>query len=98
MHVSIAGQRLGNTFPKHTLSTIEGHPLLGNGPINTYSSHHKAMSSVGFVPRRYKRAQSVVVYIGIEEVERSTTDFSWKSEQFQWSVQSEDGSVSDSDW
>jgi hypothetical protein len=25
-----------NTFPKNTLSTIEGHPLLGNGPINTH--------------------------------------------------------------
>jgi hypothetical protein len=24
-----------NTFPKHMLSTIEGHPLLGNGPIKS---------------------------------------------------------------
>jgi hypothetical protein len=34
----------------------------------------------------------------IEEVKRSTMKFSWKSEYFQWGVQSdEDDSVSDSD-
>jgi hypothetical protein len=35
--MTIAGQRLGKHSPGVTLSTIEGHPLLGNGPINTHS-------------------------------------------------------------
>jgi hypothetical protein len=47
-----------NTFPNHTLSTIEGHPLLGNGPINTNSWQQKTVFSVGSVPRSYKRVQS----------------------------------------
>jgi hypothetical protein len=87
-----------NIFPKHTPSRIEGHPLLGNGPINTYSWEQKTVFSVGSVPWSYKRAQPVLVQIRIEEVQRSTTECSWKSEQFQWSAQSEeDDSVSDSD-
>jgi hypothetical protein len=35
-HMLIARQRLGKHIPEVTLSTIEGHPLLGNGPINTH--------------------------------------------------------------
>jgi hypothetical protein len=36
-HMPIARQRLGKHIPEVTLSTIEGHPSLGNGPINTHS-------------------------------------------------------------
>jgi hypothetical protein len=32
----LLGNGSENTFPKHTLSTIEGHPLLGNGPISMH--------------------------------------------------------------
>jgi hypothetical protein len=35
-HMSTAGHRLGKkNVPEVTLSTIEGHPLLGNEQINT---------------------------------------------------------------
>jgi hypothetical protein len=54
-HTLIARQRLGKH--NHTLSTL-GHPLLGNGPINTHSWQHKTVFSVESVPRNYKRAQS----------------------------------------
>jgi hypothetical protein len=93
----LLGNDSANTFPKHTLSTIR-YPLLGNGPINTHSWQQKTVFSVGSLPRSYKRAQAVVVQVRIEGVQRSTTEFNWKSEQFQWSVQSEeDDTVSDSD-
>jgi hypothetical protein len=36
-YMTIVRQRLGKHFPQVTLSTIEGQPLLGNGPINTHS-------------------------------------------------------------
>jgi hypothetical protein len=36
-HMPFGRQRLGKHIPKITLSTIEGHPLLGNGPINMHS-------------------------------------------------------------
>jgi hypothetical protein len=36
-HMNIARQRLGKHIPEVTLSIIEGHPLLGNGPINRNS-------------------------------------------------------------
>jgi hypothetical protein len=36
-YMTIARQRLGKNVPEVTLSTIEGHPLLGNEPINTHS-------------------------------------------------------------
>jgi hypothetical protein len=51
----IARQRFGKHIPKVRLSTIEGHPLLGNGPINRYSLQQKTVFSVGSVPRNYKR-------------------------------------------
>jgi hypothetical protein len=35
----IARQRLGKHISEVTLSTIEGHPLLGNEQINTHSLH-----------------------------------------------------------
>jgi hypothetical protein len=34
-HMTIARPRLCKNFPEVKLLTIEGHPLLGNGPINT---------------------------------------------------------------
>jgi hypothetical protein len=37
MHMTSDRQRLGKNIPEVTLSTIEGHPLLGNEPINTHS-------------------------------------------------------------
>jgi hypothetical protein len=84
-----------NTFPKHTPWTIEGHPLLGNGPINTQSWQQKTVFTVGSVPRSYKIAQSDVVQIRIEGAQRNTAEFCWK---FPCSVQSEeDDIVSDSD-
>jgi hypothetical protein len=52
-HMTIARQRLNKHIPKITLSTTEGHPLLGKGPINTHSS-------LGSVSRNYKRAQNGV--------------------------------------
>jgi hypothetical protein len=36
-HMPIARQRLGKHIPEITFSTIQGHPLRGNGPINTHS-------------------------------------------------------------
>jgi hypothetical protein len=36
-HVPIARQRLGKHISEVTLSKIEGHLSLGNGPINTHS-------------------------------------------------------------
>jgi hypothetical protein len=33
----IATEWLGKNIPEVTLSTIEGHQLLGNGPIKKYS-------------------------------------------------------------
>jgi hypothetical protein len=36
-HMTIARQRLGKHIPGVTLSTIKGHPLLGNGSIDTHS-------------------------------------------------------------
>jgi hypothetical protein len=36
-HMTIAGERLSKRIPEITLSTIEGYPLLRNGPINTHS-------------------------------------------------------------
>jgi hypothetical protein len=35
--MSIARQRLSKHIPEVTLSTVEGYPLLGNGPINMHS-------------------------------------------------------------
>jgi hypothetical protein len=35
-HMPIARKRLGKHIPEVRLSTT-GHPLLGNGPINTHS-------------------------------------------------------------
>jgi hypothetical protein len=35
--MTIARKLLGKHNPGVTLPTIEGHPLLGNGPINTHS-------------------------------------------------------------
>jgi hypothetical protein len=32
-HTTITRQRLGKNIPEVKFSTIEGHPLLGNGPI-----------------------------------------------------------------
>jgi hypothetical protein len=54
----LLGNRSVNTFLKHILSTIEGHALLGNGPINTHSWQQKMVFSMGSVPRSYKRARS----------------------------------------
>jgi hypothetical protein len=68
-----------NTFPKNTLSTI-GHPLLGNIPINMHSRQQKTVFSADSVQRTYDRAQSAAKQVGIEGVQRSTTEFSWKSE------------------
>jgi hypothetical protein len=34
---TLLGNDSVNTFPKNTLSTMEGHPLLGNGQINKHS-------------------------------------------------------------
>jgi hypothetical protein len=39
----LLGNSLVNTFPKNTLSTIEGHQLLSNGPINTFSTTDDAV-------------------------------------------------------
>jgi hypothetical protein len=36
-YMTTAKQRLGKHIPEVTFATIEGHPLLGNGPINTHS-------------------------------------------------------------
>jgi hypothetical protein len=36
-HMTIAGQRLGKRIREVTHLTIDGHPLLGIGPINTHS-------------------------------------------------------------
>jgi hypothetical protein len=36
-HMPIAKQRLSKHIPEVTLSTIEGHSLLGNEQINTHS-------------------------------------------------------------
>jgi hypothetical protein len=36
-HMPLARQRLGKHIPEVTLSTTEGHPLLGKGPIKTHS-------------------------------------------------------------
>jgi hypothetical protein len=36
-YMPIARQRFGKHIPEVTLSTIEGHPLLGNEPLNTHS-------------------------------------------------------------
>jgi hypothetical protein len=68
----LLGNGLINTFPIHTLSAIEGHPLLGSGPINTHSSQQKTVISVRSVPRNYKRAQSIIVRFRIEGVQRSS--------------------------
>jgi hypothetical protein len=54
----IARQRLGEHIPEVRFSTIEGHPLLGNGPINMHSRQQKTMFSMESVSRNYKRAQS----------------------------------------
>jgi hypothetical protein len=35
-HMAIARQRLGKNSLEVTLSTTEGHPLLGNGSLNTF--------------------------------------------------------------
>jgi hypothetical protein len=32
----LLGNELVNTFPQHTHATIEGHPLLGNRPVNLH--------------------------------------------------------------
>jgi hypothetical protein len=58
-HVSIATQRLGKHTPAVTFSII-GHPLLGNGPIDTHSSKQKTVFSVGYVPRIIRGAHSRV--------------------------------------
>jgi hypothetical protein len=36
-HMPIARQRLCKQIPKHKRSTIKGHQLLGNGPMNIHS-------------------------------------------------------------
>jgi hypothetical protein len=54
----IVRQRLDKHIPEVTLSTIVGHPLLGNGPINMHSRQRKTVFSVGPVITNYKRAQS----------------------------------------
>jgi hypothetical protein len=53
---ALLGNGSVNSFPKHTLTKI-GHPLLGNGPINTHSWQQKTVFSLGSVLRPYKRAQ-----------------------------------------
>jgi hypothetical protein len=68
-----ARQRLDKDIPEVTLSTIEAHPLLGNGPINTHSWQQK-MFPVESLPRNYKRAQSGELK-EYEEVWRSTKEY-----------------------
>jgi hypothetical protein len=72
--MTITRQRLGKHIPEVMLSTIEGHPLLGNGPINTHSGQQNTTYSVVSVPRNYKRAQSEELkeYRGIQ---RSTREY-----------------------
>jgi hypothetical protein len=55
--MTIPNQRLGKHIPGVTLSTI-GHPLLGNGPINTPSrTTVEKFFSVWSVPRNYKTVE-----------------------------------------
>jgi hypothetical protein len=35
-HMTIARQRFGKQVPEVTLSTVEGHPLLGNRSLDTF--------------------------------------------------------------
>jgi hypothetical protein len=95
-HMPIARQRLDKHIPEVTLSTIEGHSLLGIGPINTHSCNRETVFS-GCPCRGIIRGQSQRNRERTEEGQQSTTKFSWKSEWFQWSVQSEANSVSDND-
>jgi hypothetical protein len=103
--MTITGQRLDKRIPEGTLSTIEGHSVLVNGPINMHSWQQKMVFCVRSALRNYNMAQpgKLKEYEGIqwnakayEGVQRSSgVQFSWKLE---WSVQSEkDDSVSDSD-
>jgi hypothetical protein len=85
-HKPIARQRFCKHIPEAKLSTI-GYPLLDNGPITTHYWQQKMVFSVG--PCRG------IIRGHIQENWRSTREFSWKSEEFHWSVQSEeDDSVS----
>jgi hypothetical protein len=66
-HTPIARQRFGKHFPKHTLSTIEGHSFWGNRWIKTHSWKQKTVFSMEYVQRSYKRSQS--------GVQRSTREY-----------------------
>jgi hypothetical protein len=57
-----------NIFPKHTLSTV-GHPLLGNGPINTHLDNRRRCFPWG--PFRG------IIGEHSRKNWRSTTEFSW---------------------
>jgi hypothetical protein len=57
--ISMDRQRVGKHIPATQVhATIEGHPLLDNGQINTHFRKEKTVFSVGYVPRNYKRTQS----------------------------------------
>jgi hypothetical protein len=56
-HMTIARQRHGKHSTGVTLSTIEGHSLLRNGPTNTHSRIREWKYFVGSVPRNDKRVE-----------------------------------------
>jgi hypothetical protein len=64
--MAIDKQRLGKHIPEVTLSTIEGYPLLHNGPITRIL---KKVFSMGSVPRNYKKVQNGVKH-GVKRCNR----------------------------
>jgi hypothetical protein len=51
-------QRLGKHIPEKKLSTIEEHPLLGNGPVDALSGQQKIIFSMESVQSSYKKCSA----------------------------------------
>jgi hypothetical protein len=66
--IPIARQRVGKDFPAiQAHVTIEGHPLLDNGPVNT-------VYSMGSMPRSYKGTEKTRRSSKREGVEKSSRE------------------------
>jgi hypothetical protein len=83
--MTVALQRLGKHSPGVTLSTTEGHPLLGNRPINTHFKTREKKDSPWGPCRRIIRGHRRRLAGGyrstteserqrIDEVQKSTTE------------------------
>jgi hypothetical protein len=73
-HMTIARQRLGKHIPKVSLSTIQGHQLLGNEPINTRSGNVTRVFRGVCAEELQDTEQSTTKYNGVSRRTRRRTE------------------------